>query len=99
MKRAAAILICILTASGCASSSDLGLRDFAMGGATQAQFFADNRACTAQGNDARDYSAVGLKADNAERHRLYNDAYSACMKAKGYQPRGTALFSGHGISI
>jgi len=89
MKRVAAVLL--LALAGCSELSgrwsDLDADDFSSGTAPQEKFFADARACAGEAEAKRSYSIDGINADNVERHRIYNAAFSACMTAHGYQKR------------
>ncbi|MDE1986508.1 MAG: hypothetical protein KGL29_03265 [Alphaproteobacteria bacterium] len=87
MKRQALILLCVLTAAGCGRWADLDSDAFAQGQASQERFSLDAAACKQAAENERSYSIRGLASDNVEKHGVFNRAYAACMKAKGYAPR------------
>ena len=91
MKPQALILICVLAAAGCGRWADLSSDAFVQGNATQEQFKLDADACYAEAVAARSYDLRGITADNVDRHAIFNRAYAACMKAKGYQEATSAL--------
>jgi hypothetical protein len=91
MKPRALIVICVLAAAGCGRWVDLDSDAFAPGAATQERFNFDSDACTAKAESARSYSVAGVAADNVDKHAIFNRAYAACMKAKGYQEATSAL--------
>ena len=86
------ILICVLAVAGCGRWVDLDSDAFDKGNATQEQFLFDSNACTEKANTARSYELRGIAADNVDKHAIFNRAYAACMKAKGYRER-TSLTS------
>jgi len=93
MKRRLAVLICVLAATGCARLQDMDSDAFTKDGATQESVQTDSQACTEQGNIQRAYELRGIGAENADRHRIFNRAYDACMKARGYRENtGTLNF-------
>ncbi|MBU6297971.1 MAG: hypothetical protein KGJ79_08580 [Alphaproteobacteria bacterium] len=87
MKRQALILFCVLAAAGCGRWADLDSDAFAQGQASQERFMLDSDACQRTAENARSYSIAGLAADNVGKHTVFNRAYTACMKARGYAPR------------
>ncbi|HEY0283390.1 MAG TPA: hypothetical protein VGC27_12295 [Rhizomicrobium sp.] len=91
MKPRALILICVLAAAGCGRWADLNSDAFAHGNATQERFTIDSRACDAKAENVRSYTITGIDADNVDKHAIFNRAYAACMKAKGYQEATSAL--------
>ena len=91
MKRQALILICILAASGCGRWTDLNSDAFAQGNASQEQFQLDSKACAAEADLKRSWDLHGIEAENADKHRIFNRAYAACMTAKGYREDTSAL--------
>ena len=91
MKPQALILICVLAAAGCGRWADLSSDAFVQGNATQERFQNDDKACAQTAEGARSYSVNGIVADNVDRHAIFNRAYAACMKAKGYQEATSAL--------
>jgi hypothetical protein len=91
MKPQALILICVLAAAGCGRWADLDSDAFAQGNATQEQFKLDDTACTEKADRERSYELRGIAADNIDKHAIFNRAYAACMKAKGYREATSAL--------
>jgi hypothetical protein len=91
MKPQALILICVLAAAGCGRWADLDSDAFAQGSATQEQFTLDSGACTQKADEERSYGIAGLAADNVDKHAIFNRAYAACMKAKGYREATSTL--------
>jgi hypothetical protein len=91
MKSQALILICVLAAAGCGRWADLDSDAFAQGNATQEHFKLDSTACAQKAENARSYGITGMAADNVDKHAIFNRAYTACMKAKGYQEADSAL--------
>ena len=87
MRRQALILLCVLTAAGCGHWADLNSDAFAQGAATQEQFGRDNSACTQKAEKARSYTVAGIASDNVDNHAVFNRAFAACLKAKGYRER------------
>jgi hypothetical protein len=79
------ILICVLAAAGCGRWVDLNSDAFAQGNASQEQFRSDSDGCIATAEGARSYELRGIAADNVDKHAIFNRAYAACMKAKGYK--------------
>jgi hypothetical protein len=92
MKSKALILICVLAAAGCGHWADLNSDAFAHGDATQERFARDDTSCAQKAENARSYGMAGMAADNVDKHGVFNRAYAACMKAKGYRER-TSLTS------
>ena len=90
MKRLLPILLCI-AAAGCARVSDLNSDAFAMGDASQERFKIDDLACASDAEVKRSFEMKGIDAENADKHRIYNRAYAACMRAKGYKERDELL--------
>jgi hypothetical protein len=91
MKRQIAVLLCVLAAVGCARWTDIDSDAFDMGKTDQEHFTLDSQACASQGENARSFSVQGADADNIEKRRLYNHAFAACMRTKGYRQRGSWL--------
>ena len=91
MKPRALILICVLAAAGCGRWTDLNSDAFAQGNATQERFKLDSDACHAEAENARSYSIAGVEADNVDRHAIFNRAFAACMKTKGYREKTSLL--------
>ena len=85
------ILICVLALAGCGRWADLGSDAFAPGDASHEQFLDDSKACTQKADEARTYSLAGIAADNVDKHEIFNRAFAACMKAKGYREDSSAL--------
>ena len=85
------IPIFVLAAAGCGHWVDLNSDAFAPGSATQEQFSRDSAACAQKAEDERSFSIAGLGADNVDRHAIFNRAYAACMRAKGYREATSAL--------
>ena len=85
------ILICVLAAAGCGRWVDLDADAFAQGNAAQEQFLADGKACAAEAEQKRSWELRGLEAENAQKHLIFNRAYAACMKAKGYREATSAF--------
>ena len=90
MKHLIPILLCI-AAAGCARTLDLNSDTFATGNASQEKFGIDNQHCAQQAELKRSYDLQGVDAENVEKHRIYNRAFVACMRAKGYEERGGML--------
>jgi hypothetical protein len=90
MKRLA-ILVCVLAAAGCARLQDMDSDAFAQGNASQEQFQLDSKACAAEADLKRSWDLHGIEAENADKHRIFNRAYAACMTAKGYREDTSAL--------
>ena len=84
MKRLIPILLCI-AAAGCARITDVNSDAFRQGGASQEQFTLDDRACQGEAEVQRSFALRGIDAENPDKHRIFSDAYVACMKAKGYK--------------
>jgi len=91
MKPRALILICVLAAAGCGRWTDLNSDAFAQGNATQEQFRLDSSACTQMGEEARSYEVRGIAADNVDKQAIFNRAFAACMKTKGYREKTSLL--------
>jgi len=91
MRRRMAVLICVLAAAGCGRLNDMDSDAFAPGKASPEQFQADNQACIAEGDVKRSYELRGIEAENADKHRIFNRAYAACMAARGYGARTGTL--------
>ena len=91
MKRQIAILLCVLAATGCARWIDVDSDTFDQGKAGQERFTLDSQACTEAGENARSFSVQGVDADTVEKRRLYNHAFAACMRAKGYRGHSSWL--------
>jgi len=68
-------LICL---SGCAHYTYLTADDFERGTATPLQFGRDNYDCQIEAAIAQNMIQGG------DLHGVYNDAYVACMKKRGY---------------
>jgi hypothetical protein len=85
MTRRIAVLVCVLAATGCARLQDMDSDAFTKDGVSQESIQTDSQACTAQADLQRSYEIRGIGAENADRHRIFNRAYEACMKAKGYR--------------
>ncbi len=81
------ILICVLAAAGCGHWADLSSDAFAQGNASQEQFTSDSDACIVTAEIDRSYELRGIAADNVDKHAIFNRAYAACMRAKGYKER------------
>ena len=90
MKRLA-ILVCVLAAAGCARLQDMNSDAFDRGNASQEQFLNDSKACAAEADQKRSWDARGVDAENADKHRIFNRAYAACMQAQGYREDTSAL--------
>ena len=90
MKRLA-ILVCVLAAAGCARLQDMDSDAFAQGNASQEQFQLDSKACAAEADLKRSWDLHGIEAENADKHRIFNRAYAACMTAQGYREDTSAL--------
>jgi hypothetical protein len=91
MKPRALILICVLAAAGCGHWADLDSDAFDKGNATQEQFLVDSGACAEKADNERSYELRGIVADNVDKHAIFNRAYAACMRAKGYRQATSAL--------
>ncbi|MGC9953385.1 MAG: hypothetical protein ABSD21_03800 [Rhizomicrobium sp.] len=91
MKRPVAILLCVLAAAGCARLQDMDSDAFAPGNASHERFINDSKACSAEAEQMRSWELRGIAAENADKHRIFNRAYAACMKAKGYREDTSAL--------
>ena len=90
MKRLA-ILVCLLAVSGCARLQDMDSDAFSPGKTSQEQFLGDSKLCAAEAEVKRSWELRGLAAENADKHRIFNRAYAACMTAKGYREDTSAL--------
>jgi hypothetical protein len=64
---------------------------FAQANASQERFQLDSKACTGEAEQKRSYELRGIAAENADKHRIFNRAYAACMQAKGYREATSAL--------
>ena len=71
----ASALVCL---SGCTHYTYLTPDDFERGHATQLQFGRDNYDCQIEAGVAQNMTGGG------DLHGVYNDAYVACMKKRGY---------------
>lgn len=91
MKRRLAVVICVLAATGCARLQDMDSDAFTKVGVSQESIQTDSQACTEEGNIKRAYEVRGIGAENADKHRIFNRAYAACMKAKGYRENTGSL--------
>jgi len=87
MKRLIPILLCV-AAAGCARISDLTSDAFAQGNVGPERFKLDDRACTHDAEVQRSFEVRGISAENADKHRIFNRVYAACMRANGYKERG-----------
>ncbi|HEY0106962.1 MAG TPA: hypothetical protein VGB91_12835 [Rhizomicrobium sp.] len=74
--------------AGCDSVGDLNSDAFDPGDASQTRFTFASDHCAEQAAQRRDYDIRSIGATHAERHEIYNRAYSACMTANGYVRRG-----------
>ena len=99
MRRQALILFCVLAAAGCGRWADLDSDAFAQDNAPQERFTRDSTACAQKAVNARSYSVAGLAADNVDKHAIFNQAYAACMKAKGYRERTSLTSSWEGYNF
>lgn len=73
------ITVCALFClSGCTHYSYLTEDDFERGTATRLQFGRDNYECQIEGGVAQNMTGGG------DLTGVYNDAYVACMKKRGY---------------
>lgn len=91
MKQQVLAAFCVLTAAGCGRWADLDSDAFARGSASQEQFTLDSQACADKADVARSYELRGVEADNVDKHKIFNRAYGACMRARGYQGGPSAL--------
>ncbi len=91
MKRQVWAAFCVLAAAGCGRWADLDSDAFARGSASQERFTLDNRACADKAEEVRSYDLRGVGADSVDKHKIFNRAYAACMRARGYQGGTSAL--------
>jgi hypothetical protein len=90
MKRLA-VLFCVIAASGCARLQDMDSDAFNPGKTSPEDFQADSKVCAADAEVRRSWELRGIAAENADKHRIFNRAYAACMTAKGYREDTSAL--------
>ncbi len=90
-RRALAIAACALLLAGCESFGDLTSDAFDPGKSSQSRFLRDSALCKDRAEVKRSYEFAGIAGSHAERHEIFNRAYTACMVANGYPPRDRTL--------
>ncbi|MDE2134589.1 MAG: hypothetical protein KGM97_09400 [Alphaproteobacteria bacterium] len=99
MKRQILAAFCVLAAAGCGRWADLDSDAFARGSASQEQFALDSQACAGKAEAARSYELRGVEADNVDKHKIFNGAYGACMRARGYKGGTSTLGFWHAYDL
>ncbi len=82
--------ICVgvaLLLAGCDSLGDLTSDAFDPGNTTQGRFTMDSAQCQAAAEGPRSYDIRGIAGTHAERHEIFNRAYTACMRRLRYVRR------------
>ncbi|HEY4943221.1 MAG TPA: hypothetical protein VII56_17460 [Rhizomicrobium sp.] len=90
MRNVFTLLACAFVLAGCESIGDLTSDAFDPGNAAQSTFTLDSAACAANADIRRGYDIRGIAGTHAERHEIFNRAYTACMQRRGYARRDWA---------
>ncbi len=88
MRSALALAACALLLGGCESFGDLTPDAFEPGTASPSRFALDSGDCIAEANGGREYGIAGITGTHAERHEIFNRAFTRCMNRNGYTRRG-----------
>jgi len=88
MRNVLALAACALVLGGCESLGDLTSDAFEPGAASPSRFELDSGDCTDQANTARNFEIAGITGTHAERHEIFNRAFTQCMRKYGYIRRG-----------
>ena len=72
---------------------------FDPGTASQSQFSRDSDLCADQANVPRNYQEAGAYGTHAERHEIYNSAFTAFMVAHGYRQRGLQFAAPYDVRL
>ncbi|HXC54458.1 MAG TPA: hypothetical protein VNU97_04125 [Rhizomicrobium sp.] len=86
-RRALAALACATLLGGCESYGDLTSDAFDPGSAAPSTFTLDDADCAAQAELSRSDDIQAIAATHAERHEIFNRAYTLCMQRHGYARR------------
>lgn len=87
MRKRLVVLACAVLLSGCESYGDLTSDAFDPGTVTQSRFTMDAAHCEAQADIPRNYEVIGIAGTRSERHEIFNEAFTACMRLRGYARR------------
>jgi hypothetical protein len=81
------LFLAAILLTGCASFTDYDSDHFDPGHTSWEQFVIDNRACQNQAKTIAYYDVHAIEGSIFNQHRMYNRAYSDCMKEHGYSTR------------